>query len=525
MMSIEAFLRNPFFWALVSMFGLLGAAAVTSSRRMASQPLFFLGSLLLPGLGHTMLVLPLVDQVRFESSGWHWVVGGGILLASLVFEIAGFLPSWSFREQEAQVRFKIRGIYSIVRHPMYVGDILYALGIAFVFRSVIGVAMLPVWFSAFMFLSTIEEEILEERLGETYKQYKKNVPGQLFPLALPARREEIIHYPFENLVMKGGGIRGIAYAGVAQVLEERGVLPQIERVSGASAGAITAMVLSFRLGIDETMGVIDRLDFSKIPQARTNERKVESVNFLLKEFNVITDNLVCTQRLVEEFGWYTTEYFYEWLQEMVAEQCGGNRRATFADFRRQGFRDLYVTTANITKRRSEMFCAATTPDVAVADAVRMSMSIPLYFQALKFDGMHFGEGDYYVDGGLYDNFPIRYFDNEQFGKHNRWYRSRINWATLGSYLYTPKDCKKSESQFNNIVDYVGLMASEMAINTRDEMFSHQTLDQMRTIMVSDCCIDQTDFDIPTHSERYDQLIESGRLAAKAYLDAYRVPDA
>jgi len=139
--------------------------------------------------------------------------------------------------------------------------------------------------------------------------------------------------------------------------------------------------------------------------------------------------------------------------------------------------------------------------------------------------MHFGEGDYYVDGGLYDNFPIRYFDNEQFGQHNRWYRSRINWATLGSYLYTPKDCKKSESQFNNIVDYVGLMASEMALNTRDEMFSHQTLDQMRTIMVSDCCIDQTDFDIPTHSERYDQLIESGRLAAKAYLDEYRVPDA
>ena len=523
-MSVEAFLRNPFFWALISMFGLLGAAAVTSSRRMASQPLFFLGSLLLPVLGHTMLVLPFVNQLRFGTNGWHWFVGGFFLLASLVFEIAGFFPARKFEEKDAQIRLRVGGPYSIVRHPMYLGDILYALGIAFLFRSVIGVALVPIWISAFMFLLTIEEEILEERLGDTYKEYKKRVPGRLLPLSMPARREEIIHYPFENLVLKGGGVRGIAYAGVAQELEERGVLSQIERVSGASAGAITALVLSFRLGSDETMKVMDMLDFSKVPQARLTKRKEEKVNFLLKEFNVITDNLVCTQRLVEEFGWYTTEYFYEWLQEIVAQRCGGNGRATFAEFRQRGFRDLYVTAANVTKRRAEMFCAATTPNVAVADAVRMSMSIPLYFQALKFDGLQFGEGDYYVDGGLYDNFPIRYFDSEQFGKHNRWYRSRINWATLGSYLYTPKDCAKTESKFNNIVDYVGLMASEMALNTRDEMFSRETLDQMRTIMVNDCCIDQTDFDIPTHSERYDQLIESGRSAAKAYLDAYRAPD-
>ncbi|MDX9864113.1 MAG: patatin-like phospholipase family protein [Anaerolineaceae bacterium] len=523
-MNLETFVRNPFFWALISMFGLLGAAAVTSSRRMASQPVFFLGSLLLPALGHTMMVLPFVDQLRFESSGWHWFVGGGLLLASLVFEVAGFLPARKFKEKDAQVRLKIAGFYSIVRHPMYVGDILYALGIAFVFRSVIGVALVPVWFSAFMFLLTIEEEILEERLGATYMEYKKRVPGRLFPQGLPARQEEIIRYPFKNLVMKGGGIRGIAYAGVLQELEERGILPQIERVSGASAGAITAMVLSFRLDMDETMNVMDTLDFSKIPQSRLTARRDEKVNFLLKEFNVITDNLVCTQRLVEEFGWYTTEYFYEWLQQVVAQRCDGNGRATFADFRDRGFRDLYVTAANISKRRSEMFSAATTPDVAVADAVRMSIAIPLYFHALQFDGQQFGAGDYYVDGGLYDNFPIRYFDNEQFGKQNRWYKSRINWATLGSYLYTPKDCVKADSQFNNIIDYVSLMVSEMALNIRDEMFSRETLDQLRTIMISDCCIDQTDFNIPTHSERYDQLIESGRAATKIYLDEYRAPD-
>jgi len=522
-MSIDAFVRNPFFWALLSMFGLLGAAAVTSSRKMASRPLFFLGSLLLPALGHTMLVLPFVNQLRFESTGWHWYVGGAILLASLVFEISGFLPVRDFDEEDAQVRLKIGGFYSIVRHPMYVGDILYALGIAFIFRSVAGVAMLPVWVASFTFLLTVEEELLEERLGETYKEYKKKVPGRLVPLSLPARQEEIIHYPFENLVLKGGGIRGIAYAGVAQELEERGILSQIKRISGASAGAITAMVLSFGLSIEESMRIIDTLDFSKIPQARLKERKEGPINFLRTEFNNITDNLICTQRLVDEYGWYATEYFYEWLQEVIAQQCDSNGRATFADFRKRGFRDLYVTAANISKRRSEMFSAATTPDAAVADAVRMSMSIPLFFRPLRYDGVQFGEGDYYVDGGLYDNFPIRYFDNEQFGLNNRWYKARTNWATLGSYLYTPQDCAEQSSEFNNVIDFVGVMASELALNTKDEMFSRQTIDRMRTVMVSDCCIDHTDFAIPPHSERYNQLIESGRAAAKTYLDEYRAP--
>jgi NTE family protein len=524
-MSIEAFVRNPFFWALLSMLGLLGAAAVSSSRRMASQPIFFLGSLLLPVLGHTMLVMPFVDQLRFESAGWHWYVGGAILLAALIFEVAGFLPAREFEEKDAQVRLKVGGFYSIVRHPMYVGDILYALGIAFIFCSVIGVAMLPVWVSAFTFLLTIEEELLEERLGDTYKEYKKMVPGRLVPLALPARQEEIIHYPFENLVLKGGGVRGIAYIGVAQELEERDILPQIERVSGASAGAISAMVLSFRLSIDETMDIMDTLNYSRIPQARLKERKEGSVNFLRKEFNVVTDNLICTQRLVEEFGWYTTEYFYEWLQEVVAQNCDGNGRATFSDFRQRGFRDLYVTAANLSRRRSEMFSAETAPDVAVADAVRMSMSIPLYFRPLKFDGQKFApEGDYYVDGGLYDNFPIRYFDQEQFGKRNRWYKSRINWATLGSYLYTPKNCGAESSEFNNVIDFASVMASEAVLLTKDEMFSRETMDVMRTVMVNDCCIGPTDFAIPPHSDRYEQLIESGRSATKEYLDEYRAPD-
>ena len=45
---------------------------------------------------------------------------------------------------------------------------------------------------------------------------------------------------YRNLVMEGGGIRGIAYGGALLELEQRGVLAGLRRVGGTSAGAIQA---------------------------------------------------------------------------------------------------------------------------------------------------------------------------------------------------------------------------------------------------------------------------------------------
>lgn len=48
------------------------------------------------------------------------------------------------------------------------------------------------------------------------------------------------NYTYKNLVLEGGGIRGLAYPGALQVLEGKGVLKNINRVAGTSAGAIIA---------------------------------------------------------------------------------------------------------------------------------------------------------------------------------------------------------------------------------------------------------------------------------------------
>ena len=49
---------------------------------------------------------------------------------------------------------------------------------------------------------------------------------------------------YTNLALEGGGIRGIAYAGAFKVLEQKGVLQNIENVAGSSAGAIAGVLIA-----------------------------------------------------------------------------------------------------------------------------------------------------------------------------------------------------------------------------------------------------------------------------------------
>ena len=87
------------------------------------------------------------------------------------------------------------------------------------------------------------------------------------------------HFPYKNLVFKGGGIRGISYIGALEILEKYGILSQIDRVAGTSAGAITATLVSFRLNHQETYSRLRSLDFTKVPQTRTTHSKSREISF------------------------------------------------------------------------------------------------------------------------------------------------------------------------------------------------------------------------------------------------------
>jgi len=319
--------------------------------------------------------------------------------------------------------------------------------------------------------------------------------------------------PLTNLVFKGGGVRGIAYLGALQVLDQYGLLKDLKRVGGTSAGSLTALMLSMHMDTAEIAQTLAQIHFPDLLQELDDEEHHGIVKNLLQD-------TACVMRFRNRFGWYANHKIHNLLEQLVARGCNGNGRATFADFWEMGHRNIYIIASNISRYRRELFSYETTPQVAVADAALMSSSIPIFFEPVRFDGKLIGSGDYYVDGGIYDNYPIHVFDRPEYAMHGRNYRSGINYETLGFFLYPPKYKDDSVHMPVKWNEFIELIFSNLYISYQVQPIMTSEVDIHRTVLINDCGIKATDFHITADSDKYRMLLESGRNATRAFLEAH-----
>jgi protein-S-isoprenylcysteine O-methyltransferase Ste14 len=174
------FINNPFFWAFVSMFGLLGCGAVVGGKKLGKYSLFGTMVVFLFDLGRVILVLPYCPQPRFEIWGLHTEAGGFIFILGLIF-CAPALIIRPVTAADETITLQTKGFYGMIRNPIYAGELLMSFGLAIYFRSTIGVALGPVWWLALLIHIAKEEEQLERELGDVYFQYKKQVKGRILP--------------------------------------------------------------------------------------------------------------------------------------------------------------------------------------------------------------------------------------------------------------------------------------------------------------------------------------------------------
>lgn len=210
---------------------------------------------------------------------------------------------------------------------------------------------------------------------------------------------------YRNLVMEGGGIKGIAYGGALIELENRGILPQIQRVGGTSAGSIQACLLAVGYSAEEISEII--------------------ANTPIETFNDGGTVFRAGKRFLKKFGWYEGKNFLETIKKFIIERTN-KPDLTFSELHELAqtvpFRDLYVTGVNLTKQKLEIFSYETYPDMKICDAVRISMSIPLYYKAVLVNpkGMIIENPlasdncNVFVDGGLLLNYPIDIFDQTKY---------------------------------------------------------------------------------------------------------------
>ncbi|MFC1968740.1 methyltransferase family protein, partial [Chloroflexota bacterium] len=116
---------------------------------------------------------------RKEQSGEYVPLGVRVSTGIVLFLLSGYLAltglSVVFGEERQKPGVIWKSVFSFVRHPIYLGEILLYLGLLILSIS----RAAAVWFTAIGFLhyiSRYEEKLLLACFGKDYEQYIREVP-------------------------------------------------------------------------------------------------------------------------------------------------------------------------------------------------------------------------------------------------------------------------------------------------------------------------------------------------------------
>jgi NTE family protein len=316
-----------------------------------------------------------------------------------------------------------------------------------------------------------------------------------------------------DLVLAGGGVKGIGLAGAVVKLMEAGY--RAYRVAGSSAGSIVGSIVAAAAKFDqltpqEVRDLTLNIDYGKF----LDPGPVERVPLLGPAWAILQGT-----------GMYQGDYAHKF----IADQLRDLGVSTFGDLRldddtlpeEQRYR-LVVTTADVTTGqlvRLPWDCRrlyGLDPDeLPVADAVRASMSIPFFFRPVTITSAT-GRKSTLVDGGLLSNYPIDSLDRTD-GKMPR-------WPTLGVTLLPdlPENNDKVIPALAPLRLFGGPSLLEDVITTilvgRDQAYLNLPWVSARTIRVDSTNFGVLDFHI-SRSE-IDALYARGYDAATTFLSTW-----
>lgn len=303
------------------------------------------------------------------------------------------------------------------------------------------------------------------------------------------------HY-MADAVFEGGGVKGIAFLGALRCFSDVGV--RWQRSAGTSAGAITAALVAADFTIQELEAIFGALDFD----AEFLAQKTSPLIFNRTPGDDLSNPqwMVPNLMAVGQLGQYSTDPFKRWLEGVL-----GDRLRTFADIDRRHGRDLRVIVSDIS--RGQMLVLPDDLDkiepplankqaFEVAEAVRLSMSIPLFFEP----GI-LGTSTI-VDGGILSNFPLWLFDIATM-------RHLPRWPTFGFRLTGQEDNRTIRSAVDV---FTGMFQTMM---TAGDRYHLRRNGQGRVIYMNTDGIEATQFNLSNADK--DDLYRIGYEAAQQFL--------
>ncbi len=297
-----------------------------------------------------------------------------------------------------------------------------------------------------------------------------------------------------DVVLEGGGVKGIGLVGALQVLMREKYVPR--RIAGTSAGAIVGSLLATGLPIERLVEIMNSAPY----------KQFRDPNFL-NHFGWPGEGL----SLIFTKGIYRGEFLRTWLDAQL-KAVGVE---TFADLKikepwgntlpPERRYKLVVIASDISRGRLvrlpwDYHMYGLDPDKQrVSDAVRASMSIPYFYEPAILNNR------YLVDGGMLSNFPIDIFDDT------------AAWPTFGIKLSAREKAILHTNPVTNPVNF-GTAILETMMDAHDRMHLDDPEVLARTMFVDTLNIKATNFSI-TRAEQH-QLFENGQTAAEKFFKTW-----
>ncbi len=289
-----------------------------------------------------------------------------------------------------------------------------------------------------------------------------------------------------DLVLAGGGVKGFSIIGSYQALTKKGF--QCKRVAGTSAGALIGSLIASGMTGDEMQQIVDTIDVSTL---------------LDKRMKILPSRLTKWLLLYWRMGLYKGDVLEKWIADILASK--GVR--TFADLPKDS---LSIVASNLTNGTilvipDDLPKYNIAPEkFSVARAVRMSVSIPYFFEPVQLKNG--ASTNLIVDGGVLSNFPLFLFDDEKKQKKR---------PVLGIQLSARHESEKTREIDNSIELFEALFETmRVAHDTRYVSRRHEK----NIIFIPMKGVGTTDFSLS--AEKKKQLVRYGRERTEQFLKSW-----
>lgn len=188
---------------------------------------------------------------------------------------------------------------------------------------------------------------------------------------------------WDTLVLAGGSIKGISTLGAIQWLLDKNYLEGIKNYIGTSIGSLICYLVVIGYSPIEIMACI-------CSQKITEKMSCIDINAGLVGKGAVSFNII-----------------QEEIEKMTLSKIG--TLLTMKEMYNMFGKKMVFTVYNLTKNKIEYISEDNYPNLPCITAIKMSCSLPLIFEEVKY------MDNYYVDGGIGDNFPFDYA--KSIGKH------------------------------------------------------------------------------------------------------------